>query len=79
MDERKRELIDKAWVKWREAERAYREESARYVSFTFGDEPLEMPEKVVTHEALALLSRLRAAAAEAQERYTQAAAEATPG
>ena len=52
----KRERSDEAWQAWRDAENAYREESAKYVSMVWGDDPIPPPEKVVTHEALRLLT-----------------------
>lgn len=69
-----RSRIDEAWQRWRDAEEAYHDESGRYIAMWWEGQPVVGPEKVVTHEALELLARLRAEAEAAQDAYTRAAA-----
>jgi len=70
MTDAQRERIIAAWNAWKDAEAAYRTESARYVSAGWlNDGPLPPPEKALTHEALHELNRLRDTAKAAQEAY----------
>jgi hypothetical protein len=56
-----RERIIAAWEVWRDAQKAYRDEAAKYIVMWWGDEPPPTGPEPVTLEALAELSRLREA------------------
>lgn len=77
-DDHARQAIDEAWQAWRDAEKAYRDESGKYVAMWWEGEAVRLPEKVVDREAMESLARLRAAAEKAQTDYDKATRRQAP-
>lgn len=77
MTEEQRAREDVAWQAWRDAEKAYRDEQDRYVTFWWESDPQWTPPEPVDLAAYERLSQLREAAQQAHEAYRATAREAS--